>query len=98
MESGRGPAPAIIERMDVGLAKLQEKHGARRRPKAFYLGPADWADFSATDPPTKRFPRGNNPTVWGSEPTYEGLPVRASKNVPDRQSKLYDHTSTGRVI
>lgn len=41
-------------------------------------------------------------TVWNlvpaREPSLEGVPVRASKNVHPRNSKLYDHTTTGRPI
>jgi hypothetical protein len=85
----------IAERIRAALADLHERWRGRRRPKAIYLAPPDWEEFLATDPPKGRFAFGNNPTVWRDEPTFDGVPVRPSKS---GLSRLYDETTTGRVI
>ena len=81
--------PAIIIRMAAALRLL------KRAPKAFYLGPEDWADFIATSPPTIRARRGD---IWSDEPSFERIPVRASVNVAPRQSRLYDNCGYGRSL
>lgn len=85
----------VTDRMAAALADLSERTKGRRQPKAFYLGPDDWNDFLATDPPVM-------PTVWNGEhlheETFSDVPVRPSKNVPGRSSRLYDHTGTGRGL
>jgi hypothetical protein len=85
----------IRERMAAGLERLNKKWGGRRRPKAFYLGPDDWRDFLATEPPTGASLWNNKPAL---EPLFEGIPVRQSKNVLPRRSRLYDHTKTGHAL
>ena len=87
--------PAIIGQMRAALEELQARWGGRRRPKAFYLGPADWEDFIATGPPEKATTHNLQP-AW--EPVFSDVPVRPSKNVPPRQSRLYDHSGTGRSL
>lgn len=85
----------IVDRMHEGLQLLAAHWSGRRRPKAFYLGPADWEDFCATDPPII-------PTIWNNtevhEESFEGVPVRPSKNVAPRASRIYDHTGTSRML
>jgi hypothetical protein len=88
----------VTVRMTEALAVLLAKYRGHRIPKAFYLGPDDYADFMATDPPTGEFPWGNNPTKTVVEPAFERVPVRLSKNVPPRQSRLYDHCGYGKLI
>lgn len=88
-------ATPILDRMAAALADLAERWNGKRRPKAFYLGPDDWADFIATRPPTISTIRNREPAV---EPGFENVPVRASKNVPPRQSRIYDHSGAGRPI
>lgn len=84
----------ITERMTAALGQLALRY-PKRRGKAFYLGPDDWADFIATDPPMID-------TLWNCLPAYEysfgGIPVRASKNVAPRASRLYDNTACGRDL
>lgn len=87
--------PSVIDRMTAALADLAWRWRGKRMPKAFYLTASDWAAFEATNPPSGRFPFGNNPTIWRDEPTLQGVPVRISK-APE--SRLYDHTTTGRPI
>lgn len=76
--------------MDEALERLAKKWQGRRQPKAFYLGSADLEEFMATNPPW-------GDTYWNRapahEPTHQGHPVRAAKNVSPRRSKLYDHCS-----
>lgn len=85
----------IIERMAEALHQLHNHWSGKRRPKAFYLGPDDWLEFMATDRPNVETVWNNEPSV---EPAFNDVPVRASKNVPPRQSRLYDHTTTGRML
>lgn len=87
----------ILERLDRALAELEAHWTGRRKPKAFYLSPADWAEWRAatSNPPIVRVPFGNNPTVWRDEPAYRDVPVRESRS---SQSRLYDDTTTGRAI
>lgn len=84
----------ITERMDAALAQLH-RNWPTRTAKAFYLGPADWDEFMATNP-------AEIATTWNNEPVmqpgFKGVPVRPSKNVPPRLSKLYDHTSGGHKL
>lgn len=93
----------IEERMDAALAKLAEHWSRRRTPKAFYLAPDDWDEFSAKARETARFQWGNNPPKWRTDPVFRDVPVRPSKD-PDfgmakrTTSRLYDNTSTGRSI
>lgn len=70
----------------------------KRRPKAFYLGPADWEDFEAMAREKVTVPWGNNPPVMREEPAFNGVPVRPSQNVPPHQSRLYDHTGTAHPL
>jgi hypothetical protein len=81
--------------MGRALDILEAQWKGRRRPKAFYLVEADWAEFLATDPPKARFPFGNNPPAQREEPAFRGLPVRLSDG---KASRLYDHTTNGRSI
>lgn len=89
----------ILDCMADALATLK-KRWPTRKPKAFYLGPDDWADFmaSASERATVRVAFGNNPRVWRDEPAFNDVPVRESRNVPPRQSRLYDDTTTGHPI
>lgn len=89
----------ILDCMAEALAKLATRW-PKRSPKAFYLGPDDWTDFivSAEVHATVRVPFGNNPTVWRTELAFNGVPVRESKNVPPRQSRLYDDATIGHPI
>lgn len=87
----------ITERMDAALELLQERW-PRRAAKAFYLGPADWDEFMATRPRTATFLWGNNPVKERVDPEHKGLPVRFSKNVAPKWSKLYDHSGSGHVL
>lgn len=84
-----------LEAMAEALVRLAEHWTGQRRPKVFYLGPDDWADFMATDPPTVMTTFRNEPQ---DAPSFDGVPVRQSFNVPPRQSRLYDNTGTGRLI
>lgn len=85
----------IVDRMDKALAALDLAYHGKRKPKAFYLGPADWLDFEATDP-------GDVVAIFNheerTEPGYRGVAVRASKNVAPHQSSLYDETGHGRPL
>lgn len=85
----------ILERMTEALRDLEKRWRGRRTPKAFYLGPDDWTDFLATDPPSIETTFNREPAV---EPGFENVPVRASRNVPARQSRLYDSTTTGYLL
>lgn len=88
-----------VDRMHAALHELGTRTDGRRRPKAFYLGPADWDEFRAAGTwPLVETTFGNNPPVIRSEPAFHGVPVRPSKNVAPRNSKLYDHTGTGRML
>lgn len=87
----------ILDRLDAALADLEKRWQSRRRPKAFYLVPEDWAAFMATNPPTQRFPFGNNPTVYRDEPAHHGVPVRQCIGKA-AASRLYDHSSSGRAV
>lgn len=87
--------PEIISRMERALAHLEGHWSGRRKPKAFYLGPADWEDFIATGPPIIASIINREPA---REPGFHDIPVRPSKNVPPRQSSLYDNTGTGRPL
>lgn len=84
----------VTERMESAIGQLAARYPARS-PKAFYLGPDDWADFLATDPPMID-------TTWNCLPARErafnDVPVRRAKNVAPRQSRLYDNTGVGRLI
>jgi hypothetical protein len=84
-----------VERMAEGLAALKRHWSGRRTPKAFYLGPDDWTEFMATNPPTIE-------TTWSdwprTEPSFEDVPVRPSKNVAPRKSRIYDNTGQGREL
>lgn len=73
--------------MNEALGDLERRWSGRRKPKAFYLGPADWADFMATKPPMIDAELNGWPV---SEPGLGDVPVRASKNVAPRSSRLYD--------
>lgn len=86
-----------VERMEAAL-QLLAKRWPRRAPKAFYLGPADWEEFMATNPPTGVFPWGNNPVKQRTDPVFQGFPVRASENVLPRRSKLYDNTGSAHPL
>ncbi len=92
--AGMGMRP-ILDCMAEGLDDLAGKFKGKRQPKAFYLGPDDWADFMATNPPTISTTFKCEPAL---EPGFRDIPVRQSLNVPPRQSRLYDSTSTGRPI
>lgn len=81
--------------MAEGLRLLEERWNGRRRPKAFYLVPADYSAFTATKPPKVRTTWCNNPPLERIDPAFREIPVRESKG---KKSKLYDHTSTGRAI
>lgn len=86
--------PEVIRRMERALESLAAKWPGRK-PKAFYLGPADWDDFLASNPDRIH-------TLWNckpaEEPAFRMVPVRPSKNVPPRQSRLYDATGTGHPL
>lgn len=92
------PSDTIEDRMAAALDGLRVRH-PKRGAKAFYLSPTDWDEFMAKDRPTGRFPWGNNPTKWRSEPTFRAVPVRQStgKGLPGA-SRLYDTTASGRLI
>lgn len=85
----------IANRMAKGLAALGAHWKGNRRPKAFYLIADDWAEFMTTKPPTIRTMFGNNPPRERLDPAFDGVPVRESKG---KESRLYDHTTTGRSI
>jgi hypothetical protein len=84
----------VTERMEEAEGQLALRY-PKRSVKAFYLGPDDWADFIATNPPMID-------TIWNCAPAYEysfmGSPVRQSKNVGPRTSRLYDSSGTGRPL
>jgi hypothetical protein len=84
----------IIERMQAALNGLAFRF-PNRGPKAFYLGPDDWADFVMTNPPTIN-------SVWNGQPAmelaYDDVPVRRSQNVAGRSSKLYCAAGVGRQL
>lgn len=82
----------VLDRMAEALRQLA---AGPRRPKAFYLGPEDWADFIAGDPPRINALFNGKPC---EQPGFQSVPVRPSKNVPPRQSRLYDHTGAGRML
>jgi hypothetical protein len=84
----------IDQRMELALAKLAEQWGSRR-PKAFYLNEADWDEFMAKARETCVVPFGNNPVEQREDPAFKDIPVRQSTA---KQSRLYDHTTTGRPI
>jgi hypothetical protein len=88
--------PAIVDRMALALADLDSRWAGRRRPKAFYLMPDDWAAFTAREWPTIRTMFGNNPPIEVTDPAFNGVPVRLSSS--KIQSRLYDNTTTGRAI
>lgn len=85
---------SILELMESALGQLAVRY-PNRSGKAFYLGSADWLDFLATDPPMID-------TIWNCLPAHEysfmDIPVRLSKNVGPRKSRLYDHTGCGREL
>lgn len=85
----------ITDRMETALAALDARTAGRRKPSAFYLGPDDWADFMATEPPTIEAEWNRQPS---QEPGFRDVPVRASKNVAPRQSRLYDDSRQGRAL
>lgn len=86
----------IWQRMEAALVAINRTH---RRPKAFYLGPADWAAFiaAADARDTVTLPWGNNPVQQRTDPAFNGLPVRKSKSDTE-VSRLYDHVGVGREI
>lgn len=88
-------ARPVTERMADALHRLAKHWSGKRRPKAFYLVGPDWDEFRAANPPTARFPFGNNPTIYRDEPVYEGVPVRPTGA---KASRLYDHTTQGRDL
>lgn len=85
----------ITDRMALGLEGVVAR---KRRPKAFYLGPADWVDFLSTNPPTVESLFGNNPPRLVVDPAFEGVPVRQSVNVAPRKSRLYDDVGMCRLL
>lgn len=84
----------VTERMDAALERLRQRF-PMRIPKAFYLGPDDWTEFMAGDPPMVRTLFNRKPV---EQPSFKGVAVRASKNVAPRSSRLYDNTNTGREL
>jgi hypothetical protein len=86
---------SILDRMAQSLRDLDRRYMGKRLPKAFYLQHGDWVDFMATDPATVETIWGNNPPTKVTDPAFQDLPVRLSAA---QVSRLYDHTSTGRVI
>lgn len=80
---------AILDRMDAALARLAERN---RAPKAFYLGPSDWAEFEAAADltATVTLPWGNNPVQMRTDPAFKDVPVRQSKSTTTDGSNLYD--------
>jgi hypothetical protein len=84
----------ILDRMAAAKAHLIAQWQGRRTAKAFYLGPEDWDEFMATEPQPIA-------TIWNRVPATEvgfgGVPVRLSK-AKGGASRLYDHTSTGRLL
>lgn len=89
---------SVLDRMTAALASLTERWGGRRAPKAFYLSPADWAEFTATDHPTVSVMWGNNPPKLRADPAFNGVPVRQTKSVGEVASRLYDHASYGHTL
>lgn len=96
------PRRPILERMADAKARMLI---ANRIPKAFYLRPGDHAEFmsvaeQSTSVVIGRFAWANNPTVWRDEPTFDGIPVRASvpgANSPGH-SRLYNTVGTARPV
>ena len=87
---------AILDRLRAALLDLNTRSNGKRRPKAFYLSPSDWTEFQATtDGAAVCTSFGNNPRVWRDDAAFGGIPVRQSKSL---KSRLYDHTSVGRVV
>jgi hypothetical protein len=81
-------------RMDRALHQLTDRW-PKRRPKAFYLVPHDWAAFMAVERPTIRTMFGNNPPRERVDPAFSGIPVRESKG---QHSRLYDNTASGHPV
>jgi hypothetical protein len=96
MSEAQSQRRLITERMAEMLTDLEARWKGKRRPKAFYLSPMDWAGFMATEPPTVRTMWGNNPPKPRVDPAFKGIPVRSSmgKGLPGT-SRLYDNTATG---
>lgn len=87
----------ITDRMSAALDRLTERWAGRRFPKAFYLGPADWAEFvEIADGQTVTIPFGNNPVKERTDPAFNQIPVRQSKG--EGASRLYDHCSYGHPL
>lgn len=84
----------ITERMEAALGQLN-RNWPKRAAKAFYLGPDDYEEFMATNPPEIATTFNLQPAL---EPGFKEVPVRPSKNVGPRQSRLYDHASCGHMI
>lgn len=82
----------ITDQMSDALHSLEQRWRGKRRPKAFYLGPDEYAAFMATDPPTIETVWGNNPPKDRIEPSFRNLPVREAKGL---ECRLYDHCSYG---
>jgi len=65
----------------------------KRTPRVFYLGPEDYDEFMATEPPTVEakfaLPLGHKPRLHPF-PGFDGLPVRRAEGKPVKgQSRLY---------
>lgn len=78
----------ICERMREARAKMVEQR--RRVPRVFYLSRPDYAEFSATEPPSVEamfaLPLGHKPQPMTCL-ALDGLPVRESTRKPDRRGR-----------
>lgn len=92
---GPGVTRTIEGRMAEAIALLEVRSGGRRSPKAFYLHPADWIAFRATEREKVETSFGNNPTILVIDLAFNGVPVRESTGA---QSRLYDNTGAGRAL